>query len=87
VTKQSSIKDFGNSRKMNFPKLTPSSSQKVSKQADLGNSLSFSTLLDHILGVTTHLASKPWQDLKIGKALPRRGVACCGVSNWGKSRW
>ena len=22
-----------------------------------------------------------------GKVLPRRGVACCGVSNWGKSCW
>ena len=31
--------------------------------------LKLSNLLNHILGVATHLASKFWQDLKIGKAL------------------
>jgi hypothetical protein len=60
---------LGNSRKIVLPKLAAQSSWRVSKQADLGNSLSFSTLLDHIVGVVTHLARKPWQDLKIGKAL------------------
>jgi hypothetical protein len=59
--------DSGNSRKIILPKLATQSSRKVSKQADLGNSLSFSTLLGHILGVAI-LASKLWQDLKIGKA-------------------